>query len=136
MGYFQKTLSFRTHSHNEVVDVTEQVREVLSESGIKDGQCTVYTPHATAAVTINENADPNIGTDFLNALRKMVIEHGEWLHDRIDNNAAAHIKASLIGPSETVPISQGKLELGTWQNIFLCEFDGPRTRKLIVSVLC
>ena len=116
-------------------DVTEQVRAALSAAEIKEGQCTVYTPHATAAVTINENADPNIGTDFLNALRKMVVEHGEWLHDRIDNNAAAHIKASLIGPSETIPISEGKLDLGTWQNIFLCEFDGPRTRTLIVSLL-
>ena len=135
MGCFQKSFAIRTHSHNEVIDVTEQVRAALSEAEIKKGQCTVYTPHATAAVTINENADPNIGTDFLNALRKMVIEHGEWLHDRIDNNAAAHIKASLIGPSETIPISEGKLELGTWQNIFLCEFDGPRTRTLIVSVL-
>jgi secondary thiamine-phosphate synthase enzyme len=135
MGCFQKRFSIRTHSHNEVIDVTEQVRAALSEAEIKDGQCTVYTPHATAAVTINENADPNIGTDFLNALRKMVVEHGEWLHDRIDNNAAAHIKASLIGPSETIPISEGKLDLGTWQNIFLCEFDGPRTRKLIVSLL-
>jgi len=117
------------------VDVTDQVRRIATESGVEIGQCTVYTRHATAAVTINENADPNIGTDFLNALRKLIVEHDGWLHDRIDDNAAAHIKAALIGPSQVVPISAGSLALGTWQNIFLCEFDGPRTRKVMVSVL-
>jgi len=89
----------------------------------------------TAAVTINENADPNIGTDFLNALRKMIVEHDGWLHDRIDDNAAAHIKSALVGPSVVIPISAANLSLGTWQNVFLCEFDGPRTRQLIVSVV-
>ena len=136
MACFQRTFTLETSGHNEVHDVTEQVSKVVAESGTVAGQCTVYTPHATAAITINENADPNIGADFLKALQKMVIEHDGWLHDRVDNNAAAHIKSALVGPSETIPITGGRLTLGTWQNIFFCEFDGPRrTRKVIVSVL-
>jgi len=132
---FQQTFSVHTSAHNQVLDVTAQVRRIVRDAGVEQGQCTVYTPHATAAVTINENADPNIGTDFLNALRKLIVEHDGWLHDRIDDNAAAHIKSALVGPSEVVPISGGRLALGTWQNIFLCEFDGPRTRQVIVSVI-
>ena len=136
MACFQRTFTLETSKHNEVRDVTEQVSKVVAESGTLAGQCTVYTPHATAAITINENADPNIGVDFLKALQKMVIEHDGWLHDRVDNNAAAHIKSALVGPSETIPISDGRLTLGTWQNVFFCEFDGPRrTRKIIVSVI-
>ena len=135
MACFQKTFQVRTAAHNQVLDITEHVRRVVSESGVKSGLCSVFTSHATAAVTINENADPNVGTDFLSALRKMIIEHDGWLHDRIDDNAAAHIKSALVGASEAIPISGGELALGTWQNIFLCEFDGPRTRRIIVSVL-
>jgi len=107
----------------------------VREAGAESGLCTVYTPHATAAITINENADPNVGTDFLRALARAVPEHENWLHDRVDDNAAAHIKSALVGPSETIPIQDGKLALGTWQNVFFCEFDGPRsTRRVIVSV--
>ncbi len=135
MSCFQKTFQVRTTHHNQVVDVTDQVRRIVAESRVEVGQCTVFTAHATAAITVNENADPNIGTDFLNALRKMIIEHDGWLHDRIDDNAAAHIKSALVGPSVVIPISGGELTLGTWQNIFLCDFDGPRTRQVIVSVL-
>lgn len=135
MACFQGKFEVRTSAHNQVVDVTEQVRRIVAESGAPVGQCTVFTAHATAAITVNENADPNIGTDFLNALRKLIIEHDGWLHDRIDDNAAAHIKAALIGPSVVIPIAGAKLSLGTWQDVFLCEFDGPRTRQVIVSVL-
>jgi|SRR6516164_8573374 secondary thiamine-phosphate synthase enzyme len=135
MACFQKTFQVRTAAHNQVLDITDQVRRIVAESGAKSGVCSVFTSHATAAVTINENADPNVGTDFLSALRKMIIEHDGWLHDRIDDNAAAHIKSALVGASEAIPISGGELALGTWQNIFLCEFDGPRTRRIIVSVL-
>src|SRR5260370_8160360 len=109
MPVFHKNLTIRTGSHNELVDVTDRVRQVLSESGVNTGQCTIYTPHATAGVTINENADPNIATDFLNALRKMVVEHDQWLHDQIDNNAAAHIKSALLRPSEPVQILDADL---------------------------
>src|SRR5439155_6873037 len=131
-----ETLSIRTSEHNQVINVTAEVARIVAKSGARDGVCTIYTPHATAAITINENADPNIGTDFLAALRKLVIEHDGWLHDRIDDNAAAHIKSALVGPSESIPIVGGKLTLGTWQNVFLCEFDGPRsTRRILVSVV-
>jgi secondary thiamine-phosphate synthase enzyme len=135
MACFQKKFQVRTASHNQVVDVTDQVRRIVAESGAQVGQCTVFTAHATAAMTVNENADPNIGTDFLNALRKVIIEHDGWLHDQVDDNAAAHIKSALVGPSVVIPVSGGELVLGTWQNIFLCDFDGPRTRQVIVSVL-
>lgn len=93
----------------------------------------MFVPHATAAVTINENADPNIGEDLQEALGKLIPE-GIWRHDRIDDNAAAHIKAAIIGPSETVPVKNGKLVLGTWQSIMLMEFDGPRERRVIVQL--
>lgn len=136
MAHFLRELTLSTRSHHEVIDITGQVRGVLDESGATDGQLCVYTPHATAAITINENDDPNIGTDFLRALAKMVIEHDDWLHDRVDNNAAAHIKSALVGPSQTMVVRAGKICLGTWQNIFFCEFDGPRrVRRVLVSML-
>jgi secondary thiamine-phosphate synthase enzyme len=136
MAYFQKTITFATSEHNQVIDVTDEVERALAESKAQEGQLTVYTPHATAAITINENDDPNIGKDFLLALKKLVVEHDNWLHDRVDNNAAAHIKSALVGPSTTIPIARGRLALGTWQNVFFCEFDGPRKeRRVIVSIL-
>jgi secondary thiamine-phosphate synthase enzyme len=135
MPVFSRRITLTTYEHDAVVDITEHVRRVVSESGVREGVCTVFTRHATAAITINENADPNIGTDFLSALKKLVIEHDDWLHDRIDNNAAAHIKSALVGPSESIPIEQGELALGTWQNVFLCEFDGPRPNRSVVVVV-
>jgi secondary thiamine-phosphate synthase enzyme len=136
MACTHSTFSVRSTEHHQVIDVTPEIERIVRDSGIRDGVCSIYTPHATAAVTINENADPNIGTDFLTALKKLVIEHDGWLHDRVDNNAAAHIKSALVGPSECIPIVAGKLALGTWQNVFLCEFDGPRTaRRVVVTVL-
>lgn len=136
MEYYTETFNVRSSSHNEVIDISSEVQRVVNATGVKQGLCSVYVPHATAAITVNESADPNIGTDLLSALRKIIIEHDGWLHDRIDNNAAAHIKAALVGPSETIPISDGRLALGTWQNIILCDFDGPRrSRRVVVSVL-
>jgi secondary thiamine-phosphate synthase enzyme len=133
---FQQTFTLKTTAQNQVLDVTEEVKRVVQAAGIRAGICAVYTPHATAAVTINENDDPNIGTDFLNALRKLILDHDGWLHDRVDDNAAAHIKAALVGPSETIPVAEGRLVLGTWQNVFLCEFDGPRaSRRVVVTVV-
>ena len=125
-----------TRDHHQVVDITERVLRVVRDSGIASGVCTVYTPHATAAVTINENDDPNIGVDFMAALAKLVVEHDGWLHDRIDDNAAAHIKSALVGPSESIPLRDGELALGRWQNLFFCEFDGPRSaRRVLVTVV-
>jgi len=136
MPHFSRTFSFSTQEKHQIVDITGKVTGVLRESGVREGQLTVYTPHATAAITINENDDPNIGTDLVHALSKMVIEHDGWLHDRIDNNAAAHIKSAIVGPSQTVPVIDGAACLGTWQNFFFCEFDGPRhERRVIVSIV-
>jgi len=135
MPVFRRRFELATRSHNEVVDVTAQVRVVVDESGIADGICTVFTSHATAAIAINENDDPNIGADLLRALAKIVVEHDGWLHDRVDDNAAAHIKSAIVGPSETIPVEGGRLALGTWQNVFFCEFDGPRPRRTIAVVV-
>lgn len=130
------TFTLRTSQEREIVDVTRQVKDAVREAGCADGVCVVYTPHATAAITVNENADPNIGVDLVRALGEMVPEHDGWLHDRVDDNAAAHIKAAIIGPSESIPIAQGRLSLGTWQDVFFCELDGPRAeRKVIVTVV-
>jgi secondary thiamine-phosphate synthase enzyme len=136
MAHFSRVFSVSTREHHQIVDVTDQVKQVWRESAVAEGQLIMYTPHATAAISINENDDPNIGTDLLRALSKVVVEHDGWLHDKIDNNAAAHIKSAIVGPSETIPIVEGQLCLGTWQNIFLCEFDGPRSeRRIIVSIV-
>ena len=135
MPHHAETFTLSTRAHNAVVDVTGEVTGVVRRSNVTDGQVCVFTPHATAAVTVNENDDPNIGADFLRALSKMVPEHDGWLHDRIDNNAAAHIKSALVGPSVTIPLVKGALVLGRWQNVFFCEFDGPRShREVVVSI--
>jgi len=123
----------RTQRPQELVDITKPVAEAVRQSGVADGICLVYVPHATAAVVINENADPNVCEDILEALGRMVPE-GRWRHDRIDNNAAAHIKATILGPSEAVPVQGGRLRLGTWQSLMLVELDGPRDRSVIVDV--
>jgi len=127
---------FRVHSQgqNEIIDITIKVREIVEESKVKEGICNVYACHATCGVVINENHDPNICTDLLNALAKIVPE-GKWLHDDVDNNGAAHIKAAMLGPSENIPIKDNKLMLGTWQNIMLVDLDGPRERTLIVTIV-
>ncbi len=131
-----QTFTISTHSHNEIIDITEQVSGIVAKSKVKEGMCLVYTPHATAAIIINENADPNVMDDIIKALGKMVAEHDNYKHDRVDNNAAAHIKSSIIGPSEIIPVNDGKLMLGTWQDVMFCEFDGPRSnRKIIVQII-
>lgn len=126
-------LSIKTHRQWHVIDITPQVAEIVEHAGISEGTCLVYVRHTTAAITINENADPNIGMDLVEALNHLIPE-GVWQHDKIDTNGAAHIKASLIGPSETIPVRDGKLLLGTWQAVMLVEFDGPRERQVIVTV--
>jgi secondary thiamine-phosphate synthase enzyme len=122
-----------TRKTQEMVDITRQVGDLVKQTGVKDGLCLVFVPHATAAVVINENADPNVCQDILDAMGRLVPE-GAWRHDRVDNNAAAHIKATILGPSETMPVQAGALRLGTWQSLMLVEFDGPRDRTVIVEV--
>ena len=123
----------QTEQTQAMVDITDRVDDVVRRSNVREGLCLVYVPHATAAVVINENADPNVCQDILDALGRLVPEGG-WRHDRIDNNAAAHIKATILGPSETVPVQEGRLRLGTWQSVMLVELDGPRRRTVIVEV--
>jgi len=125
--------SVSTKEKYDMVDITKQVKKIVKDSKIKKGICTVYVPHATCAVLINENYDPNVMDDVLDCLNKLVPE-GKWKHDRVDNNGAAHIKSAIIGPSETIPIKNRELLLGTWQDIMLADFDGPRQRKIIVTL--
>jgi secondary thiamine-phosphate synthase enzyme len=123
-----------THSRQELVDITKQVQQILDRSGIRDGLASVYVQGATAGIMIQENWDESVQTDVVNLLAKL-IPQGVWLHDRQDGNGDSHLKAGLVGPSETVPVIDGKLGLSTWQNIFLCEFDGPRSERRIVCTL-
>lgn len=120
----------RTHSRSEMIDITKDITSVLKKRGLKDGVCYVFVPHTTAAVTINENADPDVPKDILMELDKIVPLDGGYRH--IEGNSAAHIRASLFGASETLLVEGGSLVLGTWQSVFFCEFDGPRTRKVMV----
>ena len=126
-------LRIRTAAKREMVDLTARVVEIVARSGLAEGLCSVYVPHATAAVVINENDDPNVCTDVLDALDRL-IPAGIWRHDRVDGNAASHIQATLLGPGETIPVKDGLLQLGTWQAVMLVELDGPRERRVLVSV--
>jgi secondary thiamine-phosphate synthase enzyme len=127
-----KQFTLRTNARAEMIDITDRIRILLKESWIKSGVCHVFVPHTTAAVTINENADPNVPEDILMELEKIVPFNDHYRHG--EGNSAAHIKASILGASETVFIENGELVLGTWQSIFFCEFDGPRSRKVIVRL--
>jgi secondary thiamine-phosphate synthase enzyme len=128
-----KTLNIRTDRRTQLVDVTTQVERVVAESGVADGICYVYVPHTTAAVTINEHADPDVATDVEGALDRLVPERGPYWHR--EGNSDSHIKAILVGASQVVFVEDGKLSLGRWQGIFFCEFDGPRDRRMVVKVL-
>lgn len=129
----QTELSIRSQRKQEMIDLTERISRAVAESGLSEGLCSIYVPHATAAVVINENADPNLCDDILEALDKL-IPQGVWRHDRIDDNGAAHIKAAVLGPGETIPIRNGRLLLGTWQAVMLVELDGPRQRRVVVTI--
>jgi secondary thiamine-phosphate synthase enzyme len=129
-----KEINIKTNNREEFIDITELIREIISKENFDEGLVHIFVPHATSGITINENADPNLPKDINNFLNKLV-NKGGWMHDKIDNNADSHIKASLIGSSVSVPVENGKLMLGTWQNIFLCEFDGPKNRKLFLNFI-
>jgi len=123
----------RTGTKREMIDLTARVAELVAAADVSEGLCSVYTPHATAAIVVNENDDPNVCVDVLDALDRL-IPAGIWRHDRVDGNAASHIQASILGPGETIPVRDGKLCLGTWQAVMLVELDGPRDRRVIVTV--
>lgn len=127
-----ESFSLQTSGRSEMIDITAAVRRVVRESGVRQGVCRVFVPHTTAAVTINENADPDVPRDILDALEKIVPWNGRYRHR--EGNAAAHVKASLFGTSQSVFVEGGDLVLGTWQSLFFCEFDGPRTRRVLVNV--
>ncbi|HOR56850.1 MAG TPA: secondary thiamine-phosphate synthase enzyme YjbQ [Flexilinea sp.] len=129
-----KTVQFtlQTSGRSQLIDITSRVREAVTASGIREGLCTIFIPHTTAAVTINENADPDVVRDFLYELDKIVPWQDGYRH--AEGNSAAHLKSSLIGVSEQVLIENGRLMLGTWQGIYFCEFDGPRTRRVLVRI--
>jgi len=127
------TLSVRTNSRTEFLDLTSQIQELVQKSSVAEGLCHIFVPHTTAAVTINENADPSVKADILMVLNKLISDRESYRH--LEGNAPAHVKAAVIGPQLTVPVSGGRLLLGTWQGIFFCEFDGPRSRRVHVKVV-
>ncbi len=129
---FRKEIEIRSESRSQMLDITPQVEGVLREAGVEEGTCFVYVPHTTAGVTINENADPTVREDILEKLEELVPRGRGYRH--LEGNADSHIKATLVGSSVTIPVSGGRLLLGTWQGIFFCEFDGPRRRRAIVQV--
>ncbi len=128
-----QTFQVRTSAQAEFIDITRPVQEAVKKTGVKDGICLIFIPHTTAAVTINENADPSVVQDMIMELNKIVPVQAPYRH--LEGNSPSHIKASLVGCSQMVFVESGKLVLGTWQGIFFCEFDGPRDRKVHVKAI-
>jgi secondary thiamine-phosphate synthase enzyme len=128
-----QTFQVRTSSQTEFIDITRSVQEAVKKTGVEDGICIIFIPHTTAAVTINENADPSVVQDIVMELNKIVPFKDQYRH--LEGNSPAHIKASLVGCSQIVFVESGKLVLGTWQGIFFCEFDGPRSRQVHIKVI-
>ena len=126
-------LAVRTSQREEFVSITDNVQDAVTVAGVRNGACIVFVAHTTAGVTINENADPAVVRDMLTALHRLVPPQGDYQH--LEGNSDAHLKASLMGNSVTIPVADGRLQLGTWQGIFFCEFDGPRGRKCWVRTL-
>ncbi len=124
----------KTNKREELVDITDLIAEKIKKENFTRGIVCLFVPHATCGITINENADPNLPRDITNFLNQLV-KKGVWEHDKIDNNADSHIKASLIGVSLSIPVENSTLQLGRWQNVFLCEFDGPRKRRILVNFI-
>ena len=130
----RENISVPTSQREELVDITTQVQEIVTQSKVENGLIVLYVQGATAALMIQENWDESVQTDVVNLLQKL-IPKGVWLHDQQDGNGDSHLKAGLVGPSETIPVIDGKLGLSQWQNVFLCEFDGPRSERRVVCIL-
>jgi len=128
-----KTLHVKSHKPTEMIDITRDVCTAIDEAEILAGQAVIFTPHTTAAITINENADPDVCSDMITGINKLVPLQDNYQH--LEGNSAAHIKSSLFGASETVIVNNGKAVLGTWQGIYFCEFDGPRQRQVHIQVI-
>jgi len=128
-----QTIEVRTTSKTELLDITHAVEGAIRKVGVEEGVCFLFVPHTTAAITVNEHADPSVAADILSELEKIVPAQGRYRH--LEGNAPAHVKASLIGPSETVLIRDKRLLLGTWQGVFFCEFDGPRRRQVHIQIV-
>ena len=126
-------LSVKTRERTELVDITSEIERLVEKSGVDQGLCMLYVPHTTAGVTINESADPSVKSDILMVLNQMVPWEANYRH--LEGNSPAHVKSTLVGPSELIAIEKGRLVLGTWQGVFFCEFDGPRSRKLHVRIV-
>jgi secondary thiamine-phosphate synthase enzyme len=126
-------LTVKTRSRTEMVDITADVGRMLAQSGVREGLCVLYVPHTTAGVTINESADPSVRADILMILNEMVPWKADYRH--LEGNSPAHVKATLVGASQTIAVENGAAVLGTWQGIFFCEFDGPRERKVHLRIL-
>ncbi|MFL6256556.1 MAG: secondary thiamine-phosphate synthase enzyme YjbQ [Pyrinomonadaceae bacterium] len=127
-------IMLRSREREDLVEFTREVSEIVSEARVREGACVLFVRHTTAGLTVNENADPDVPRDMLLALRTLIPQHGMGFKHG-EENSDAHIKASLVGPSVTVPFADGKLLLGRWQGIFLCEFDGPRRREVVMTIL-
>ncbi|MDP4181566.1 MAG: secondary thiamine-phosphate synthase enzyme YjbQ [Bacillota bacterium] len=127
------TIDIKTSLNTQFIDITNQIRKVVRESGVSDGICVVFVPHTTAGVTINENADEDVKTDILKVINKVIPFDDGYRH--IEGNSAAHIKSSLFGFSQQIIIQNSQLLLGTWQGVYFCEFDGPRSRKVHVKII-
>ncbi len=134
MPFYDFTIS--TSKSEELIDVTREIEEIVQTAKAKNGIVHIFISHATAGIILNESADPNIKTDFLNALERAIPKRANYLHDHIDRNASAHIRSALVGSSLTIPLKDRRMMLGTWQSIMFCEFDGPRRhRRIIVQIL-
>jgi secondary thiamine-phosphate synthase enzyme len=126
---------FGTKSRLELVNLTEQVREIVTESDVKNGICLVYTPHSTGGLLVNESADPALEQDILSRIEKLVPSTEKYYHDRLENNGHAHVKAALMPTSQVIPVINSRLQLGTWQSIFFAEFDGPQQKRSVIVML-
>lgn len=128
-----ETISVKSRARTEMIDITGEIQKALAKTKIKNGLAHVYIPHTTAGVTINENADPSVREDIINTLNRLIPESGNYRHS--EGNSDAHVKSSLTGTSQFIPVEEGRLALGTWQGIFFCEFDGPRSRNVYINIL-
>jgi secondary thiamine-phosphate synthase enzyme len=128
-----REITVRTHNRTELVDITAQVVKAIKENQLKEGLAILFVPHTTAGITINENADPSVQEDLLSELNRLIPLTGSYKH--LEGNTAAHVKSTLVGSAQIVLVAEGRLQLGTWQGIYFCEFDGPRTRKVRIKLI-